>query len=281
MAQLVYTRRIVRAHHCDSSLPPHSCALAVSVAYMSSPLLLQLRCSLKWTQIILQQCLTAGLRVAACPMHSYTTPSRTRANAIIVMLIPDDTERFEAGFPADFIAEGLDQTRGWFYTLSVLSTALFDKPPFKNLVVNGLVLAEDGKKMSKRLKNYPDPNKFEYINYSSHLMRQQSMLKVKVHVQLAHAMTALQYRNCAAQSQPCSNYPLCIEHPLQTLQVIDQYGADALRLYLIDSPVVRAEPLRFREAGVLSVVKDVLLPWFNTLRFFTQQVYVYTSTHYM
>jgi hypothetical protein len=61
-------------------------------------------------------------------------------------------------------------------------------------------------------------------------------------------------------------------HLSQTLQVIDQYGADALRLYLIDSPVVRAEPLRFREAGVLSVVKDVLLPWFNTLRFFTQQV---------
>lgn len=52
-------------------------------------------------------------------------------------------------------AEGLDQTRGWFYTLMVLSTMLFDKPAFKNLVCNGLVLAEDGKKMSKRLKNYP------------------------------------------------------------------------------------------------------------------------------
>jgi hypothetical protein len=56
---------------------------------------------------------------------------------------------------ADFVAEGLDQTRGWFYTLMVLSTALFDKPAFKNLVCNGLVLAADGKKMSKRLKNYP------------------------------------------------------------------------------------------------------------------------------
>jgi hypothetical protein len=53
------------------------------------------------------------------------------------------------------VAEGLDQTRGWFYTLMVLSTALFDKPAFKNLVCNGLVLAADGKKMSKRLKNYP------------------------------------------------------------------------------------------------------------------------------
>jgi isoleucyl-tRNA synthetase len=66
-------------------------------------------------------------------------------------------EQFDAQFPADFIAEGLDQTRGWFYTLLVLSTALFDKPPFQNLIVNGLVLAEDGKKMSKRLKNYPEP----------------------------------------------------------------------------------------------------------------------------
>lgn len=55
----------------------------------------------------------------------------------------------------DFVAEGLDQTRGWFYTLMVLSTALFDKPAFKNLICNGLVLAADGKKMSKRLKNYP------------------------------------------------------------------------------------------------------------------------------
>ena len=59
--------------------------------------------------------------------------------------------------PADFIAEGLDQTRGWFYTLLVLSSSLFDIIPFKNVIVNGLVLAEDGKKMSKRLKNYPDP----------------------------------------------------------------------------------------------------------------------------
>lgn len=70
----------------------------------------------------------------------------------------ENKERFEAAFPADFIAEGLDQTRGWFYTLMVLSTALFDRPAFKSLVCNGMVLAADGKKMSKRLKNYPDPN---------------------------------------------------------------------------------------------------------------------------
>ena len=70
----------------------------------------------------------------------------------------ENKEKFEETFPANFIAEGLDQTRGWFYTLMVLSTHLFDKPPFKNLICNGLVLASDGKKMSKREKNYPDPN---------------------------------------------------------------------------------------------------------------------------
>ena len=123
----------------------------------------------------------------------------------------ENKELFERNFPADFIAEGLDQTRGWFYTLMVLSTALFDRPAFKNLVCNGLVLAADGKKMSKRLQNYPDPN-----------------------------------------------------------DVIAKYGADALRLYLINSPVVRAEPLRFKEEGVFAVVKDVFLPWYNAYRFFVQ-----------
>jgi isoleucyl-tRNA synthetase len=59
-------------------------------------------------------------------------------------------------FPADLISEGLDQTRGWFYSLMVLSVALFGKSPYKNVVVNGLILAEDGRKMSKSLKNYPD-----------------------------------------------------------------------------------------------------------------------------
>lgn len=122
-------------------------------------------------------------------------------------------ERFQKAFPADFVAEGLDQTRGWFYTLMVLSTALFDKPAFKNCVVNGMVLAEDGKKMSKRLKNYPDP-----------------------------------------------------------VHVLNEYGADALRLYMINSPVVRAEALRFREDGVRGVIKDVMLPWFNSLRFLVQNV---------
>jgi isoleucyl-tRNA synthetase len=121
-------------------------------------------------------------------------------------------KEFLKKFPADFIAEGLDQTRGWFYTLMVISTALFNKPAFKNLIVNGLVLAADGKKMSKRLKNYPDP----------------------------------------------------------TL-VINAHGADALRLYLINSPVVKGETIKFVESGVRGVLRDVLLPWFNAFRFFTQQ----------
>ena len=66
-------------------------------------------------------------------------------------------DQFDDGFPADFIAEGLDQTRGWFYTLHVLGTALFNKPAYQNVVVNGLVLAADGRKLSKSLRNYPDP----------------------------------------------------------------------------------------------------------------------------
>ncbi len=114
----------------------------------------------------------------------------------------------EHRFPADFIAEGLDQTRGWFYTLMVLSTALFDKPAFKNVIVNGLVLAEDGQKMSKSKKNYPDP-----------------------------------------------------------LKVVESHGADALRLYLINSPVVRAEPLKFSDTGVMQTLRQTMLPWYNTFRF--------------
>ncbi|KAJ9295913.1 hypothetical protein DTO271G3_5488 [Paecilomyces variotii] len=124
----------------------------------------------------------------------------------------ENKEQFEKSFPGDFIAEGLDQTRGWFYTLTVLGTHLFGKLPFKNCVVNGIVLAEDGKKMSKRLKNYPDPS-----------------------------------------------------------LIMQQYGSDALRLYLINSPVVRAEPLRFKESGVKEIVAKVLLPLWNSYKFFEGQ----------
>jgi isoleucyl-tRNA synthetase len=123
----------------------------------------------------------------------------------------ENANRFEENFPAEFIAEGLDQTRGWFYTLLVLSTALFDRPPFLNCVVNGMVLAEDGSKMSKSKQNYPPPD-----------------------------------------------------------NIFNAYGADALRAYLINSPVVRAEPLRFSEAGVREVVRTVLIPLRNAWSFFVQ-----------
>ena len=69
----------------------------------------------------------------------------------------DNKEWFENHFPADFIVEAMDQTRGWFYTLTVLSTALHHKPAFKNCICTGLLMAEGGQKLSKRLKNYPDP----------------------------------------------------------------------------------------------------------------------------
>ena len=122
----------------------------------------------------------------------------------------ENAERFARRYPADFIAEGLDQTRGWFYTLVVLGTALLDEIPFQNCIVTGLILAEDGRKMSKSLRNYPDPT-----------------------------------------------------------TVIDEFGADALRAYLIDSPVVRAETLRFSEEGVRSYVRTVMLPLWNAYSFFT------------
>ena len=77
----------------------------------------------------------------------------------------EKAEEFPSRFPADFIAEGIDQTRGWFYTLMVISTALFGGPPFKNLICNGLVLAQDGQKMSKRKKNYPDPVEVGFLSY--------------------------------------------------------------------------------------------------------------------
>ena len=118
--------------------------------------------------------------------------------------------------PADFIAEGLDQTRGWFYTLLVLSASLFDMIPFKNVIVNGLVLAEDGKKMSKRLKNYPDP-----------------------------------------------------------MEVVKEYGSDCLRLYLLSSSVVKAEPLKFTKSGVHNMMKEIIIPYKNTVVFFKEYLNLY------
>ncbi|MGE4565441.1 MAG: class I tRNA ligase family protein, partial [Victivallaceae bacterium] len=121
----------------------------------------------------------------------------------------DNKELFESTYPADFIAEGLDQTRGWFYTLVVLGAALFDSEPFKNVIVNGLVLAEDGQKMSKRKKNYPDP-----------------------------------------------------------MDVVNTYGADAVRLFMLGSQVVRAEDLKFSENGVKEILRSVMIPMWNSLSFF-------------
>jgi isoleucyl-tRNA synthetase len=112
-------------------------------------------------------------------------------------------------FPADFIAEGLDQTRGWFYSMLVLGVALFGKSPYKKVIVSGLVLAEDGQKMAKSKKNFPDP-----------------------------------------------------------LVVVDKYGADSLRFYLMSSPVVRGQDLRFSEKGVDEVTKKVVNRLLNVLTFF-------------
>jgi isoleucyl-tRNA synthetase len=122
----------------------------------------------------------------------------------------ENQDVFKDGFPAEFIAEGLDQTRGWFYTLTVLSAALFDKPAFKNVIVNGMVLAKDGKKMSKRLRNYTPPD-----------------------------------------------------------ELIETFGADSLRLFLINSGLVKAEELRFTDDGVKDMVRRALLPWFNSYKFFS------------
>jgi isoleucyl-tRNA synthetase len=94
----------------------------------------------------------------------------------------ENKEAFERCFPADFIAEGLDQTRGWFYTLTVLATALFNKPAFKNVVVNGIILAEDGQKMSKRLKNYPEPSSV-FNRYGADAMRLYLLSNPVVHAE--------------------------------------------------------------------------------------------------
>lgn len=121
----------------------------------------------------------------------------------------ENKEKFEKNFPAEFIAEGVDQTRCWFYYLHVLSTAIRDEIPFKNVIANGIVLAEDGQKMSKRLKNYPDPN-----------------------------------------------------------DIINRYGADALRYYLLTSPVMKAESLCFSERGVDDVFKKLIMILWNVFSFY-------------
>ncbi|PIR98763.1 isoleucine--tRNA ligase, partial [Candidatus Collierbacteria bacterium CG10_big_fil_rev_8_21_14_0_10_44_9] len=116
---------------------------------------------------------------------------------------------FESRYPAQYIVEYIAQTRAWFYTLHVMSVALFGKPAFENAVTTGTILAEDGTKMSKSKKNYPDP----------------------------------------------------------TL-LIDKYGVDSLRLYLMSSVVMKADNLSFSESNVDDIRKNVMNIWWNIFAFY-------------
>ncbi len=124
----------------------------------------------------------------------------------------ENKEWFESHFPADFIVEYVAQTRGWFYTLVVLSTALFDKPPFQNCICHGVVLDENGAKLSKSLRNYPDPE-----------------------------------------------------------EMFDKVGSDALRWFLMSSPILRGGDLQISKDGkqIHEVVRLVLNPIWNAYYFFT------------
>ncbi len=130
----------------------------------------------------------------------------------------ENQEKFEKRNPADFIAEGQDQTRAWFYYQHVLATALFNRNAFKNVITTGIVLAEDGKKMSKKLKNYPDP-----------------------------------------------------------MYMVDTYGADAIRLYMLGSPAVKADNLAFSEKEVAEISRKTLGRLLNVLEFY--KLYEKDLTH--
>ena len=116
---------------------------------------------------------------------------------------------FPKGYPADFISESIDQTRGWFYSLIVLGVALFGRSPYKTVITNGTILAQDGRKMSKRLKNFPD-----------------------------------------------------------LLETVDRYGADALRYFLLSSPLIRGEDSNFSVRGVEEVMKKLLMRLENVRAFY-------------
>ncbi|MBE6451663.1 MAG: isoleucine--tRNA ligase [Alphaproteobacteria bacterium] len=124
----------------------------------------------------------------------------------------ENKEWFENHFPADFIVEAIDQTRGWFYTLTVLSTALHNKPAFKNCICTGLLMAEGGQKLSKRLKNYPDPN-----------------------------------------------------------EVLENIGSEALRWFLVSSPVLKGGNLAVDKEGkeIAKASRAALIPLWNAFYFFT------------
>ncbi|MCL2542389.1 MAG: isoleucine--tRNA ligase [Nocardioidaceae bacterium] len=121
----------------------------------------------------------------------------------------ENKEWFENHFPADFIVEYIGQTRGWFYTLHILATALFDKPAFQSCISHGIVLGSDGNKMSKSLRNYPDVS-----------------------------------------------------------EVFERDGADAMRWFLMASPILRGGNLVVTEQGIRDAVRQVMIPLWNTWYFF-------------
>ncbi|WP_406566377.1 isoleucine--tRNA ligase [Acaricomes phytoseiuli] len=122
----------------------------------------------------------------------------------------ENREWFDTHSPADFITEYIGQTRGWFYMLHILSTALFDRPAFKNVISHGIVLGSDGQKMSKSLRNYPD-----------------------------------------------------------VTEVFDRDGSDAMRWFLMASPILRGGNLIVMEQGIRDGVRQVLLPLWNVYSFFS------------
>jgi isoleucyl-tRNA synthetase len=122
----------------------------------------------------------------------------------------ENADWFEHHYPGDFIVEYIGQTRGWFYTLHVLATSLFDRPSFQTALSHGIVLGSDGRKMSKSLKNYPDVN-----------------------------------------------------------EVFDRDGSDAMRWFLMSSPILRGGNLVVTEEGIRDAVRQVLLPLWSTYYFFT------------
>ncbi len=122
----------------------------------------------------------------------------------------ENEEWFESHFPGDFIVEYIGQTRGWFYTLHVLAVALFDRPAFSNCLAHGVLLGDDGQKMSKRLRNYPDPE-----------------------------------------------------------AMFDQHGSDAMRWFLMASPIMRGGDMVVDEKGIREAVRSALLPLWNAWYFFS------------
>jgi isoleucyl-tRNA synthetase len=116
---------------------------------------------------------------------------------------------FKNRFPADWIGEGLDQTRGWFYSLMVLGVALFEKAPYKNVIVNGMIMASDGQKMSKSKKNFTDP-----------------------------------------------------------MELVEKFGADTLRLYLMASPLVEAENTNFIDKDLEEMHRRIFVRLENVLAFY-------------